>query len=52
MEKFFATKFEDIQHEKSLILSLSKTDPDRLKQDKNTDLEANVITNLALEELH
>ena len=52
MEQFFATMFEDVRHERSLILLLSLTDPDILKQSKFTDDEINIIKNLALEKLH
>ena len=43
MEAYFATLFEDIRHERSLILLLSLTDPDILKQSKFTDDEINII---------
>ena len=49
MEQHFATMFEDVRHERSLILLLSLTDPDILKQPKFTDDEMNIIKNLALE---
>ena len=52
MEAYFATIFEDIRHERSLILLLSLTDPDILKQSKFTDDEINIIKSLALENLH
>ena len=52
MEAFLATMFEDVRHERSLILLLSLTDPDTLKQSKFTDDEINIIENLALEKLH
>ena len=52
MEQYFATMFEDIRHERSVILLLSLTDPDILKQSKFTDDEINIIKNLALEKLH
>ena len=52
MEAYFNTIFEDIRHERSLILFLSLTDPDILKQSKFTDDEINIIKNLALEKLH
>ena len=44
--------FEDVRHERSLIILLSLTDPDILKQSKFTDDEINIIKNLALEKLH
>ena len=43
---------EDIRHELSLMLLLSLTGPDILKQSKFTDDEMNIIKNLALEKLH
>ena len=52
MEQYFNTIFEDIRHERSLILLLSLTDPDILKQSKFTDDEIIIIKNLALEKLH
>ena len=52
MEAYFATMFEDDRHERSLLLLLSLTDPDVLKQSKFTDDEINIIKNLALEKLH
>ena len=52
MEQYFTIMFEDIRHERSLILFLSLTDSDILKQSKFTDDEINIIKNLALEKLH
>ena len=52
MEEYFTTVFEDVRHERSLILLLSLTDPDILKQSKFTDDEINIIKSLALEKLH
>ena len=52
MEAYFNTIFEDVRHERSLLLLLSLTDPDILKQSKLTDVEINLIKNLALEILH
>ena len=52
MEKYFATIFEDIKHERSLILLLSLVEPDILKQSKLTDHEIEIIKNIALEKLH
>ena len=52
MEEYFTTIFEDVRHERSLILLLSLTDPDILKQSKFTDDEINIIKSLALEKLH
>ena len=39
MDQYFATIFEDIRHERSLILFLSLVEPDILKQSKFTDHE-------------
>ena len=52
MEQYFNTIFEDIRHERSLILLLSLTEPDILKQSKFTDHEIDIIKNIALEKLH
>ena len=52
MEAYFNTIFEDVRHERSLILLLSLTDPDILRQSKFTDNEINIIKKFALEELH
>ena len=43
MEQYFATMFEDVGYERSLILLLSLTDPDILKQNKFTDDEINIL---------
>ena len=52
MESYFNTIFEDIRHERSLILLLSVIEPDVLKQSKFTDHEIEIIKNIALEKLH
>ena len=52
MEQYFNTLFEDIRHERSLILLLSLVEPDILKQSKFTDHEIDIIKNIALEKLH
>ena len=52
MESYFSNLFEDVRHERSLILLLALTDPDILKQSKFTDDEINIIKNLAQEKLH
>ena len=52
MKAYFATMFEDVRHERSLILLLSLTDSDILKQSKFTDDEINILKTLALEKLH
>ena len=51
MESYFNTIFEDIRHERSLILLLSLTEPDILKQSKFTDHEIEIIKNIALEKI-
>ena len=52
MEQYFNTIFEDVRHERSLILLLSLTDPDILRQSKFTHDEIEIIKNLAIEKLH
>ena len=52
MEAYFNTIFEDIRHERSLILSLSLVEPSILKQSKFTDHKIEIIKNVALEKLH
>ena len=52
MEQYFSNLFEDVRHERSLILLLSLTDPDVLRQSKFTDDEIEIRKNLALEKLY
>ena len=52
MEAYFNTIFEDIRHERGLILLLSLVEPDILKQGKFNDHEIEIIKNIALEKLH
>ena len=52
MEVYFNSIFEDIRHERGLILLLSLIEPDILKQSKFTDHEIEIIKNIALEKLH
>ena len=52
MEAYFSTTFEDVRHERSVIIFLSLTDSDILRQSKFTDGEIEIIKNLALEKLH
>ena len=52
METFFNNIFEDVRHERSLILLLSLVEPSILKQSNFTDHEIEIIKNLALEKLH
>ena len=48
----FAVMFEDVRHERSLILLLSITDPDILRQCNFTDYEIDIIKISAVVELH
>ena len=52
MEQYFATVFEDVRHERSLILLLGLVEPSILKQSKFTDHEIEIIKQLALEKVH
>ena len=52
MEAYFNSIFEDVRHERSLILMLSLVEPNILKQSKFTDHEIEIIRNLALEKLY
>ena len=52
MDVYFSNLFEDIRHERNLILILSLVEPDILKQSKFTDNEIEIIKNIALEKLH
>ena len=52
MESYFNTIFEDVRHERSLILLLSLVEPDILKQSKFLDHEIEIVKNIALEKLH
>ena len=49
MEQYFNNIFEDIRHERNLILILSLIEPDILKQSKFTEIE--IIKNTALEKI-
>ena len=51
MEAFFNTIFEDVRHERSLILLLSLVEPNILKQSKFNDHEIEIIKNIALEKI-
>ena len=52
METYYNNTSEDVRHERLLILLLSLTDPDILKQSKFTNDEIEIIKNVALEKLH
>ena len=51
MEAYFNTIFEDVRHERSLILLLSLVEPDILKQSNFLNHEIEIIKNIALEKL-
>ena len=52
MEAYFNSIFEDIRHERNLLLILSIIELDILRQSKFTDHEIEIIKNIALEKLH
>ena len=52
MEQYFDTIFEDIRHERSLILLLSLVESDILRQSKFLDHEIESFKNIALENLN
>ena len=52
MEAYFNTIFEDVRHERSLILFLSLVERDILKQSKFADHESDIIKTIALGKLH
>ena len=52
MEQSFATMFKNIRQERNLILLLSLTDPNKVKQSEFTDHEIKIIKSLSLEKLH
>ena len=52
MEAYFDSIFEDVRHERSLVLLLSLVEPDILKQSKFLDHEIEIIKNIALEKEH
>ena len=52
MDHYFATLFQAVRLERSLILLLSLVDPDILEQRKFKDHEKDMTKNLALEKLH
>ena len=43
MEQNFNTIFDDLRHERSLILLLNLVEPSKLKQSKLTDHEIDII---------
>ena len=52
MENYFISLFEDVRHERSLILLLSLTDEGILKQSGFTINEIQIIKNIVLEKIH
>ena len=52
MESYFIKLFDNIHYERSLILLLSLTDPDILRQTKFRDDEIKIIKNIVREKLY
>ena len=52
METYFNTFFEDVRHERSLILLLSLVEPSIIKQVKFVDHEIDIIEDIALQNIH
>ena len=52
MEAYSSNLFEDVRHERSLILLLSLLEPNILKQSKFTDHEMNIVKDIALDKIH
>ena len=52
METFFKTIFEDVRHERSLILLLRLVEPSIIKQVNFTDHEIDFNNYIALQKLH
>ena len=52
MEQYFVVMCEDVTYERSLILFLSLTDPDVLRQSKFTDHEIDFIKKFSSEKLN
>ena len=52
MEQYFDSIFEDVRHERSLILLLSTVEPDILRQSKFLDYGIEIIKNIPLDKLH
>ena len=51
MDQYFNNIFEDIRYERALILILSIVEPSILQQSKFTDIEIEIIKNIALEKI-
>ena len=52
MEAYINNISEDLRHERSLVLLLSKVEPDILRESKFLDHEIEIIKKIALEKLH
>ena len=52
MDTYFNTIFEDVRHERSLILLLSIVEPSIILQAKFAEYEIDINKNKALEKLH
>ena len=50
--EYFDNIFEDVRHERLLILLLSMIEPGIVRQSKFSDHEIEIIKNIALEKLH
>ena len=51
MDQKFPTILEDVRNERSLILLLSLTDPDKLRHSKIAEVEESNIKDIVLEKL-
>ena len=52
MQAYFDSIFEDVRHERLLILLLSIVEPDILQKSNFLDHEIEIIKNIALDKLH
>ena len=52
MEQYFSNLFEDKRYERSIIIILSLMEPETLKQSELTDVEINILKDLALDKIH
>ena len=52
METYFNTIFEDVRHERSLLLLLSLVEPSILKQVKIKDHGKDITKDIALQKIH
>ena len=52
MDAYFDSIFEDVRHERSLILLLAIVEPDLLRQSKFLDHDIEIIKDIGLENLN